>query len=148
MSKTKHKELQAELQHLKTTRRREIAEALEYAKSLGDLSENAEYHEARADQAQIEERIAILEEVIKNVLIVDSHHSEAVEIGSTIFLQKEGDTTPKKFMIVGSEEANLAENKLSNESPLGSSLLGKRKGESASIKTPKGDISYKIIDIE
>ena len=91
LSKEKHKELTEELDFLKTKRRKEIAEKLEYAKSLGDLSENAEYHEAREDQANTERRIIDLEALLKDVEVVKKHHSEEVEIGSVVVVQKEGE---------------------------------------------------------
>ncbi len=148
LTKEKFTELEKELKELKTARRKEVAESLEYAKSLGDLSENAEYHEARENQANVEDRIAKLEAMLKSAVIVSLHHSEAVGIGSTVHLEKEKDKTRSKFKIVGSEEANLAENKLSIHSPLGSAMMGKRKGERFRVNTPVGTVDYKITDLE
>lgn len=148
ISKEKLDELQKELTFLKTVRRKEIAEALEFAKSLGDLSENAEYQEAREDQATAEDRIMKIEAILKNVVIVKEHHTTSVELGSHIVVKKEGDKESQKLTIVGSEEADIAEHKISNESPLGRALLGKKKGDTAIVVTPKGKISYTVIEIE
>jgi transcription elongation factor GreA len=102
----KKTELETELQQLKSVRRKEIADALEYAKSLGDLSENAEYHQAREDQANCEERIAHLEQVLKNAVIADKHHAGFVEVGTTVVVVKKGEKDERQFTIVGSEEAD------------------------------------------
>lgn len=140
----KKTELEHELLTLKSVRRKEIADALEYAKSLGDLSENAEYHQAREDQANCEERIAHLEQILKNAVIMDKHHSGTVEVGTTVTVVKKGDTTNRQFMLVGSEEADSVAGKISNESPLGQALLGKSKGDVVTFSTPKGEVSYTI----
>jgi len=148
LSKEKFEELKQELDYLKTTRRKEVAEKLEYAKSLGDLSENAEYHEAREDQAAVESRIGELETMFKNVEMVKKHHSDAVELGSVVTVQKKGGSDKKTYEIVGSEESDAAAGKLSNTSPLGESLLGKGKGEIATFESPAGEVSYTVVDIE
>ena len=143
----KKMELEGELETLKTVRRKEIADALEYAKSLGDLSENAEYHQAREDQANCEERILHVEQILKNAVIMDKHHAGVVEVGATVVVIKKGDKEEKSFTLVGSEEADSFSGKISNESPLGRALLGKGKGETATVETPKGDIVYTIKSI-
>lgn len=148
VSKGKYKELHKELEYLKTTRRKEIAEKLEYAKSLGDLSENAEYHEAREDQASTEKRILELEEILKHAQVVEKHHSEVVEVGSVIVVKKTGGKDEKKYQIVGSEEADTTNGKISHLSPLGSALMGKKKGDKASFQSPSGKVEYTIIEIE
>lgn len=140
-------ELENELNQLKTVRRKEIAEALEYAKSLGDLSENAEYHQAREDQANCEERIAHVEQILKNAVIMDKHHAGIVEVGTTVTVTKKGTKEDKSFTLVGSEEADSFAGKISNESPLGQALLGKSKGDTATVETPKGEIVYTIKSI-
>lgn len=140
----KKNELEAELSMLKSVRRKEIADALEYAKSLGDLSENAEYHQAREDQANCEERIAHLEQILKNAVIMDKHHSGTVEVGSTVTVVKKGEKDERQFVIVGSEEADSLNGKVSNESPIGQALLGKAKGDVIKFDTPKGEMSYTI----
>ena len=148
VSKEKYKELGKELEYLKTTRRKEIADKLEFAKSLGDLSENAEYHEAREDQAGTEKRILELEEILKNAQVVERHHSEAVEIGSVIVVKKTGGREEKKYQIVGSEEADTVTGKISYLSPLGSALMGKKKGDKVSFQSPAGKVEYIVVEIE
>ncbi len=140
----KKAELENELNTLKTVRRKEIADALLSAKSLGDLSENAEYHQAREDQANCEERIAHLEQIIKNAVIADKHHTGIVEIGATVTVVKKGDKTERQFTLVGSEESDSMAGKISNESPLGKALLGKSKGDTSTVETPKGNMVYTI----
>ena len=148
LSQEKCDELTKELEHLKTVRRREIAEQLEYARSLGDLSENAEYHEARENQASIEDRIAKLENILKTTVILSGEATGKADVGSTVVIQKTSDKSEAKYKIVGSEEANIKQGKLSINSPLGSSILGKKKGEAVSVKTPGGMMEYKIVKIE
>lgn len=140
-------EFKKELNFLVTEKRKQVAENIEYAKKLGDLSENAEYHEARQIQAEVEDRIMRLEHLIKTATIVDSQTGDVVSIGSTVKVQKEGDKEPKQFKIVGSEEADMAAGKVSNLSPLGSALLGKKKGDKVSFSTPKGTAVYTLISI-
>lgn len=147
LSQEKHKELEAELHNLKTVERKKIAEHLDYAKSLGDLSENAEYHEARDKQADIEDRISKLESILKNAVIVSKHSHSVVEVGSTIVVQKAGGDKVE-YSIVGSEEANMLAGKISHQSPIGSALLGHKKGDSVTVQTPKGEVEYKIVDVK
>ena len=147
LSKEKFEELKSELDFLTHVRRKEIAEALEAAKSLGDLSENAEYHSARELQAGIEERIMALEEILKNAVIVGSKHkTDAVGIGSIVTLKRGKDT--KNYTIVGSEEADIAKGKISNKSPLGEAVMGKKKGESFNYTTPSGEMKCEILEIK
>jgi transcription elongation factor GreA len=148
LTKEKFETLTRELEELKTTGRRDVAQNLEYAKSLGDLSENAEYQEAREAQATVEERIQKLEQLLKNVEIVKAHHTDAVDMGSIVHVQKAGEKEKIKYQIVGSEEANTRDGKISNRSPLGESMMGKKKGEKFSFTTPKGQVQYTIVDIE
>lgn len=149
LSKEKHEELVAELEDLKLNKRRAVAERLEYAKSLGDLSENAEYHSARDEQAEIEDRISQLEIILKSPQIITAHHSVIVEVGSSVVVKKaESGAKEQHLMIVGSEEADLASGKISYQSPLGSALLGKKKGDAAEVDTPKGVVNYKIVSID
>lgn len=148
LSKQKIDELGKEVAFLKGTRRKEIAEQLEYAKSLGDLSENAEYLQAREDQAKTEERIAQIEEILKSAVVIEKHHSNLVEVGSTVIVKKSGSSTTQKYEIVGSEEADMSQGKISNMSPLGVALFGKKKGEVVKFKTPAGVTQYEIVDIE
>jgi transcription elongation factor GreA len=148
LTQEKYDELKKELAQLKTVRRKEVAENLEYAKSLGDLSENAEYQEARETQANVEDRIGKLQAMLQSAVIMKLHHTEAAAIGSTVKVEKEGGSAPVVYKIVGSEEANLAQGKLSINSPLGQAMLGKKKGDSFSFKTPGGEVKYAIVHIE
>lgn len=140
--------LEAELHDLKTVKRKEVLEALDFAKSLGDLSENAEYHQAREDQGKLEERIAKIENILKNAEIVVRHHSDVVEIGTIVTVRKEGTKDLKTFQIVGSEEADMASGKISMRSPIGVALFGHKKGDKVSFQSPIGEVEYKIIEIE
>ena len=149
LTKEKFKELSEELDQLKKVRRREIAEGLEYAKSLGDLSENAEYQEAREMQAEVEERISKLEVILKNAVVVSYHKkSDIVNVGSSVVLEREGDKMRSTYKIVGSEEADLSQGKVSTHSPLVAAMMGKKKGESFTFKSPKGEMKYVIVNVE
>ncbi len=141
------KKLKEELLHLKEVRRKEVAERLEYAKSLGDLSENAEYQEAKDDQLNCEARIFELENILNRAVLISHHAGQFVELGSAVVVQKEGNSNGEQYTIVGSEEADLAAKKISNESPLGRALIGKKRGEAVSVYTPKGIMRYHIIDV-
>lgn len=141
-------ELKEELNTLKTTERKKIAEQLEYAKSLGDLSENAEYHEAREAQVTIEDRIEYLEDIVKRAIIVQAKHGSVIDVGSTVEIMREGSKDTQTVVIVGSEEINAAQGKISNTSPLGSQLIGKKKGDTAIVSTPKGDVKYSITAVQ
>ncbi|HEY4500377.1 MAG TPA: transcription elongation factor GreA [Candidatus Paceibacterota bacterium] len=144
----KFKELEKELEILKTVKRKEVAINLEYARSLGDLSENAEYQEARELQATIEDRILTIENTLKTAEIVRETHGDHVSVGSVVTVEKQGVKGAQKFKIVGSDEVNTAEGKISNQSPIGSVLMGKTRGDMITVKTPKGSISYKITAVE
>jgi transcription elongation factor GreA len=148
LTKEKFEELKEELHELETVKRKEVAEKLEHARSLGDLSENAEYHDARNAQAETESRISYLTEFLKKVEIVKKHHSETVEAGSTVTLQKKKDKEKVKYQVVSSEESDITENKISYESPLGEAMMGKKKGDEFSFETPKGSVDYVIVDID
>lgn len=148
ISQEKFEELTKELDELRTTRRREVAEQLEYARSLGDLSENAEYQEAREMQAAVEERVQKLESILKNAKIVRGAKSDTVGMGSSVQVTKIGATDKHSYTIVGAEEANILEGKVSYHSPLGNALLGKKKGDEFSFNTPKGSQKYKILKVE
>lgn len=147
VSKERLTGLKKELEDLKTTKRIEIAEQLKRAKELGDLSENAEYSEARDEQARIEDKIIALEDMIKNaVLIKKTANVDAVALGSAITI-KRGDKKIK-ITIVGKAEAAPEEGKISNESPMGKALLGKKIGEKVAITTPAGVITYEVCGLE
>lgn len=148
LTNDKYNELKKELEYLKLERRKEVAEHLEYSKKLGDLSENAEYHQAREEQAEVENRISRLENIIKNSVMIGTGDSEVITIGSTFRLQKEGDNKSYIYTLVGSEESDMSLGKISNLSPLGIALLGHKKGEKVTVNAPKGKIVYTIESIE
>lgn len=151
LSKEKLEELRAELEHLKKNVRNEIADRLKRAKEYGDLSENAEYSEAKEEQARVESRIFELEDVLRNVSVIKkTGGKDAVSIGSTIEVKKSGRGGDKilKYTIVGSNEAKPEANLISNESPLGRAFLGKKKGDIIEIQTPIGKAEYKMMKIE
>lgn len=129
-------ELQERLHILKTSRRREIADAIHTAKEQGDLSENAEYSSAKEEQSRIEQEIAELESTIKNAHVVAKHSTDVVGIGSIVLLSCNG--KENEYHIVGSNEANPIEGKISNESPMGDALLGAKAGETVNIPVPVG----------
>lgn len=147
ITKEKKKEFEIELTDLKGPKRKEILEALAYAKSLGDLSENAEYHQAREDQGRLEARIKKIEQILQSAEVVSGGGGDVIQVGSKVVVQKDGDKEKKTYTIVGSEEANMAEGKISNKSPFGEALFGKKKGDKISFKTPNGMVNYKIIDV-
>ncbi|MFA6459375.1 MAG: transcription elongation factor GreA [Candidatus Paceibacterota bacterium] len=144
----KFAELEKELNFLKSERRKEVAEHLEYSKKLGDLSENAEYHQAREEQAEVEDRILRLEDLLKKAVIADKVSGEVITVGTTLRLQKDGDNKSYLYTIVGSEEADMSQGKISNLSPLGSSLLGRKEGDTVKVNTPKGIVAYKVVIIK
>src|SRR3989338_4517874 len=148
LTKEKFKELEKELAHLKTVKRKEIAEALEYAKSLGDFSENQEYQEARDSQAILEDRINRLEMILKSAKIISAQSTHTVSVGSVVMLEKAADKSRKSYSMVGSEEVDAAKGKISVSSPLGIAAMGKSKGETFSFQSPSGMMSYKIVDIK
>jgi transcription elongation factor GreA len=148
LSKEKFDELTQELEHMKTSRRREIAEQLEYARSLGDLSENAEYEEARNLQAATEDRIRIIEEQLSHARIIEHAKGSIVSLGSTVTIQKVGEKEEHTYEIVGSAEANMQERKISHLSPMGAALMDKKKADVFSFETPKGSQKYKIITVK
>ena len=135
-----------ELHELKTKKRQEIAARLEHAKSLGDLSENAEYKETKEEQSLVESKIIELEDIIREAVLIKGHRTDQVAVGSTVRVSSErGEET---YMIVGSEEASPAEEKISNESPMGKAFLGHKVGETVQVRTPRGVIEYKIMEIK
>ncbi len=147
ITKEKRKALEIELKDLKGPKRKEILASLEYAKSLGDLSENAEYHQTREDQGKLEERIAKIERILQSSQTVSGSGGDVIEVGSNVVVQKEGEKEKKNYIIVGSEEADMAAGKISNKSPFGEALFGKKKGKSVSFMTPGGMVHYKIISV-
>ncbi len=149
LTQEKFDELKAELERLTTTTRKEIAESLEYARSLGDLSENAEYQAARELQAATEERIRRLEHIIKSAVIISEKKKGVVSFGSKVTIKKKSDKSEHTYTIVGSEEANMREHKISHLSPMGEALMGKKKSETFVFKMPStGERQeYTVVDI-
>jgi len=148
LTKEKLDEIKKEHEFLTTVKREEIAKDLERAKELGDLKENAEYHEVRANQATLEERILKLVSILKSAIIVSRKKSGVVEIGSTVLVKKEKDSSEKEFCILGSEEKNLGGNRISHRSPLGTALIGKKRGDKVKCCAPTGNTEYTILDIK
>jgi transcription elongation factor GreA len=147
LTKEKLAELKEELEALKGEKRQEIAERLKTAKDYGDLSENSEYSEAREEQAKVETRIFELEEMLKQISIIEKGStSDEVGVGSTVTVSKGGASF--KYIIVGSNETNPEEGRISNESPLGQALLGHKINDSVNFHTPVGEVVYKITKIE
>lgn len=152
VTKEGFKKLKEELDYLKTERRKEVAERLKEAISYGDLSENAEYEEAKNEQAFVEGRILELEEKIKNAKIITEKKTDQrgkiVEIGSSVVAQNKTDRDdPEEYTIVGATEADPLERKISNESPLGKALLGKQKGDTVEVPTPSGKLKYEVLRV-
>lgn len=148
LTKEKFAELSAELETLKSARRKEVAESLEYAKSLGDLSENAEYHEARAAQAQLEDRIAKIDHLLKSAVIFEKRaQGDTVGIGSQVVLRREKDGKELSYLIVGSEEGDVAAGSVSLDSPLSQAMVGKKTGDIFSVRTPTGENAYIIVSV-
>ncbi|MFA7681958.1 MAG: transcription elongation factor GreA [Candidatus Peribacteraceae bacterium] len=146
------KKLKEELDILKTVRRKEVAQRLKEAISYGDLSENAEYEEAKNEQAFVEGRILELEQKIKNAKIITDKQMETggkeVKIGSTATVQNRTDhDEPEMYTIVGSTEADPLDHKISNESPIGKALLGKKKGDTVEVVTPAGVLKYDVLKV-
>ncbi len=140
--------LKQELHELKTVKRREAAGRIEVAKALGDLSENAEYHEAKDALALLENRIYQIEQIVKDAQIIEDQtgNKGVVQVGSTVQVEVRGQT--KTFTIVGSNEADPTMGKISNESPIGLALLGAKVGELVDVATPAGTIEYRIVRID
>lgn len=143
------KSLEGELEFLKSEKRREIADKIRVARGFGDLSENAEYDEAKNEQAQVETRILKLESMLKDAIIIDFDEvpTDKVSIGSAVKVRDLDTKEDAEYIIVGSSEVDPFKNKISNESPVGSSLLGKKKGETTVVETPGGKMKFKIINI-
>lgn len=140
--------LEAELEDLKTNKRKELAERLNFAIKQGDLSENADYIAAKEDQAFLEGRIRTLENMLRHVEIIEEQTGGSVRIGSRITVSEVGFDDPETFSLVGAAEANPMEGKISNESPLGKALLGKHIGDEVEIDAPAGKMRFKIDAID
>ena len=141
--------LEKELEELKTVKRQEIADKIETARSFGDLSENSEYDEAKNEQAQVEGRIAELEEQLKHVRILDESEltNEIVHVGSKVKVQREGDKKAVEYRLVGPLEADPLNGMISDDCPVGKALLGHRVGDKIEVETPGGVALYKVMKI-
>ena len=143
------KKLEEQLQYLSTTRRAEVAEQIAVARGFGDLSENAEYDEAKNEQSRLEAQIIDLENTIRTAIIIDDSNvsTDRVNIGTTVRVLDKDMDEEAEYTIVGTRESDPMNNRISNESPLGAALLGKKKGQVVKVKVPAGTIEVKIIDI-
>lgn len=146
LSENGFERLKKELTQLKSQRRKEIAERLEYAKSLGDLSENAEYQEAKEEQFSNESRIAEVENMLRRALPMPQPSGARIALGATVTLRTPDDTEVC-YKLVGSEEANPSQYKISDVSPIGRALLGKERGASVTVFTPRGPVKYTVADV-
>lgn len=144
------RKLEEELDHLKTVRRKEVAERIKQSKEFGDLMENSEYEDAKNEQAFVEGRILQLELMLRNARVIDNHDAppDRVAVGFTVRLKDLSSGDEITYTIVGSPEADPDHDKISNESPVGRSLLGKRKGEMVEVTVPAGKIRYTVLHIK
>ena len=143
--------LKKEIEHLSTTKRREVAARIKEAREFGDISENSEYDDAKNEQAMLEARIAALEDKLRSASVIDASElsNDVVRVGSLVNVKDESSGKSLQYTIVGSTEANPSENKLSNESPVGKALMGHKRGEIVSVPVPRGPArKLKITKIE
>jgi transcription elongation factor GreA len=145
-----YEKLKQEIEHLSNDKRREVAERIRVAREFGDIAENSEYDDAKNEQALLEHRIATLEERLRAARLIekDEISSDIVSIGSHVKLKDMDANETVEYHIVGSAEANPAEHKLSNESPVGKAIIGKKKGEVVEVAAPRGSLKFKIMDIK
>ncbi len=146
-----YKKLKEEIEHLSNDKRREVAERIRVARQFGDITENSEYDDAKNDQALLEHRIAVLEERMANARVISKKDvaKDVVSVGSHVKLRDVSAKETVEYHIVGSAESNPDEHKLSNESPVGKAIIGKKKGETVEVTTPRGKaLKFKILDIK
>jgi transcription elongation factor GreA len=145
-----HAKLKDEIEHLSTVKRREVAERIKQAREFGDIAENSEYDDAKNEQAMLEHRIATLEERLKAARVIDTGDvtTDVVGVGTRVRLRDVDAKETIEYTIVGSAEANPTEYKLSNESPVGRAIIGRKKGETVEVSAPRGSLKYKIMDIK
>ena len=141
--------LQADLEHLKTVKRKEVAQAIQKARAYGDLSENSEYDEAKNEQAEIESKIAALEETLENAVVMDDAElgTDKVSVGNTVEIHCIDDDRDSTYKIVSAAEADPLEGRISDDCPLGKALIGQRQGDSISVEAPNGVRKYTITNI-
>ena len=140
-------DLKQELEDLKLVKRPEVIQALKEARALGDLSENAEYDAARHEQAVVESRIVELEQMIENAVVIENIKTDCVGIGTKVKIEYIDDDETEEYSIVGSKEADPFENRISNESPIAQAIMGLKVGDIATVASPNGEYSVKILDI-
>lgn len=145
-----YEKLKQEIDLLSTERRREVADRIRVAREFGDIAENAEYDDAKNEQAMLEHKIAQLEDRLSNARVIHKRDVDlsVVSIGAKVRLRDVDAKETVEYTIVGSAEANPAELKLSNESPVGKAIIGKKKGETVEVSAPRGSLKYKILDIK
>jgi transcription elongation factor GreA len=145
-----YEKLKSEIDHLRGDKRREVAERIRVAREFGDIAENAEYDDAKNEQAMLEHKIALLEERLLSARVIEKKDiaKDVVSVGSKVRLRDVGANKTFEYQIVGSAEANPAENKLSNESPVGKAILGRKKGEVVEVAAPRGALKFKILEIK
>jgi transcription elongation factor GreA len=145
-----YERLKQEIEELSTTKRREVAERIRVAREFGDIAENAEYDDAKNEQMLLEHRIATLEERLRDARVISKKDiaKDVVSVGSKVKLRDVAAKETIEYHIVGSAEANPAENKLSNESPVGKAIIGKKKGETVEVTAPRGTLKFKILEIK
>jgi transcription elongation factor GreA len=145
-----YERLKEEIGYLTVTKRREVAERIKHAREFGDISENSEYDDAKNEQMMLEQRIAVLEERLANARMIDASEVDAgvVGLGSRVRLRDLDANETVEYTMVGSAEANPAEHRLSNESPVGKAIMGRKKGETVEVAAPRGSIKYKILDVK
>ncbi|MBS2969790.1 transcription elongation factor GreA [Metabacillus sp. KIGAM252] len=150
MTKEGKEKLEQELEYMKTVRRKEVVERIKIARSFGDLSENSEYDSAKEEQAFVEGRITTLENMIRNakIIVEDTSNSNSVALGKTVTFQELPNGEEESYAIVGSAEADPFEGKISNDSPIAKSLLGKQVGDEVTVQTPGGEMQVKIVKIK
>jgi transcription elongation factor GreA len=143
------RKLEDELEHLKGTRRKEVAERIKQAKAFGDLAENAEYDDAKNEQAFVEGRILQIEQMLRSARVIDNDAvaSDAVTVGSTVRLRDVAAGSELTYTIVGSAEADPLQDRISNESPVGQALIGHKRGETITVRVPAGTLKYTILEI-
>lgn len=145
-----YEKLKHEIEYLSTVKRRDVADRIRVAREFGDIQENAEYDDAKNEQAMLEHRIATLEERLRDARVIDTSEvpADVVSIGSRVRLRDLEVGKTIEYHIVGSAEANPAENKLSNESPVGRAIMGRKKGETVEVAAPRGTLKFKILQIK
>ena len=149
LTKEGYEKLKQEIEYLSTEKRREVADRIRVAREFGDIAENSEYDDAKNEQALVEHRIAMLEERLLSARVIEKKDiaKDVVSVGSTVKLRDMGANKTVEYRIVGSAEANPSENKLSNESPVGKAIIGRKKGETVQVSAPRGALKFKIISI-